>query len=501
MIPPRVRLGRLVGAAIVTAVALLVAPVPRTPAQSSIFFVTPEGSDVTGDGSAGRPWATIGHAAAVVPDAPNTLVVVAEGTYAGPVRIPRAFGSPIGFRAEKPYYVRLVADGETVLDVTGARNVTLAGFEVTRGGAGPAGAPLVRIGGAGSPTLEIQLRDMVIHDGRSDDLVRVGPEARQVLVESSVLYNPGRGGSHLRVTGAEGLQVAGNIFFNAFAADQPERTSAGSFLVLSRAGAGAAASRDVSVDRNIFLDWQGIAGGHFVTVGGGAGFPAAEQVLIESNLFAGNSPQPMAAPLGLDGARSLTFRANTVAGDLPAAAYAVQLQRAAGAPANQDVRYFNNVWSDPTGTMADFSDGARSTVTGLQTQNNLYWNGGAPIPEDGEALSVRADAAAVIGDPLLPDQAGLVPPVWDRQSKLFGGRYRTQRAAFEALAETARTAGDSPAIDRAMGEQAPLIDLLGRPRGVPDIGALEQQPLTDATPTPRPAGRRLYLPVARRGVR
>lgn len=496
---PARRLARLV----LLACATLLAPAPAAGvrAQTSIFFVTVEGSDETGDGSAARPWATLSHASETVLDAPNTLVVVGDGTYTNPVRIQRAFGSPVGFRAEKPYRVRLATGGETVLDLGGARNVTLAGFEVTRTGPGPAGAPLVRIGGSAAPTHEIQLRDMVIHDGQSGELLQIGPAAREVLVESSLFYNPGRTAGHMRVSSTESVQIAGNIFLNDFPAGDPGRASAGSAVVIGRAGPGSAASRAVVLDRNIFLNWQGASAGTFVALDGSSGFPAAEEVRIESNLFLGNSPLPLAAPLAVHGGRNVTFRANTVAGNLPASAFAAQLVRDSGVAANESVRFFNNIWSDPTGSMGNFASGARSTVTGLQNRNNLYWNGGAPIPEQGEALSWRTDPAALIGDPLLPAQREINLPVWDAQTHRFGGRAATLREAFEALAEYARPADGSPAIDHATGDQAPLIDLLGRPRGVPDIGALENHPLSGATRTPPPQRHVSYLPAARKGVR
>jgi hypothetical protein len=134
----------------------------------------------------------------------------------------------------------------------------------------------------------------------------------------------------------------------------------------------------------------------------------------------------------------------------------------------------------------------------VESLNNLYWNGGRPVPDGSGVLRLDADPAAVVADPLLPPAVAVVPPRWDPATASFAGGYETFSAAFAALAAQARTGSRSPAIDQADAAHMPLIDLLGRPRGVPDIGALEHRPLP--TPTPAPPGKhRAWLPLLMHG--
>jgi hypothetical protein len=75
-------------------------------AWSGIYYVAPEGSDAAGDGSAARPWATLAHAAASIPDDGST-VLVRDGVYRGRVRLSRRFSRRAVFRAEHAYRARL----------------------------------------------------------------------------------------------------------------------------------------------------------------------------------------------------------------------------------------------------------------------------------------------------------------------------------------------------------------------------------------------------------
>src|SRR5687767_1774524 len=65
------------------------------------YFVDAAGDDRAGDGSAAKPWKTITHAAARVPDE-GVHIVVRPGEYNGVVRIARKFTRPMVVRSEKP---------------------------------------------------------------------------------------------------------------------------------------------------------------------------------------------------------------------------------------------------------------------------------------------------------------------------------------------------------------------------------------------------------------
>jgi hypothetical protein len=165
-------------------------------------------------------------------------------------------------------------------------------------------------------------------------------------------------------------------------------------------------------------------------------------------------------------------------------------------PANENIRFFDNVWSDPTGTMGsesadasrnDFSDTPIGETSTFTIARNLYWNGGAAIPDQaGELVGIDDDPSPVQGDPLLGSQAGIVVPRWNPGTGLFADGSATIREAFVRLVSTYGTpAPGSAALDAADPTQAPADDILGNSRtsaGIPDLGAVER----GATPLPPP---------------
>src|SRR5690606_12156434 len=115
---------------------------------------------------------------------------------------------------------------------------------------------------------------------------------------------------------------------------------------------------------------------------------------------------------GAKGVKDVVFRNNTIVGDLPSSAFAMRLNREASNLANRNLRFLNNVWSDPTGTMRNFSDGRPDESAELELRNNLYWNGGNDAPR-GSVLSPSDDPEALFQDPRLPSADGLVLPRWN----------------------------------------------------------------------------------------
>jgi hypothetical protein len=142
-----------------------------------------------------------------------------------------------------------------------------------------------------------------------------------------------------------------------------------------------------------------------------------------------------------------------------------------------NARFYNNLWSDPTGTMTDFSDTLPGEVQSFTLLRNGYWNGGLALPEDAlDAVNPSDDAQALIGNPGLANQTGLQTPHWVPGMLQFNGGYATIREAFVALVENyGQPAPGSIGIDQGLGSEMPADDILGRNRGAqPDLGAYER---------------------------
>jgi hypothetical protein len=174
----------------------------------------------------------------------------------------------------------------------------------------------------------------------------------------------------------------------------------------------------------------------------------------------------------------VTFRNNTVSGNLPSSAFAMTLRAVGSNPDNENIRFYNNVWSDPTGTMNDFSDTVPGETGSLALSNNLYWNAGRAIPsEAGDLLNAGSDARRVVADPGIRAPDGVAIPRWNAQNRQFGGGFGSICDAFTHIAKTYGAARpDGPVLNAGDSGNAPGDDLLGRQRtGGADLGALESE--------------------------
>jgi hypothetical protein len=249
---------------------------------------------------------------------------------------------------------------------------------------------------------------------------------------------------------------------------------------------GLEGSERITVRRNVFLNWQGNTGANFVLVGeDGQDYFEGEDVLVENNLMIGNAPNDMRAAFGVKGGRNVTFRNNTVVGDLPALAYALRVNREDANPVNQNIYFYNNLWADPTGTMGaeaggganDFSDGPAADVSNLVLDNNLYWNGGAAIPPGEQVSPLVDDGNRVVANPLLnANHASIVLPRWNGVAFLSGAT-SIQQEFTRLVMRYGAIPANSPAAGQGDPAHAPAEDILGRARdGAPDIGAFEFTP-------------------------
>jgi hypothetical protein len=471
-------------------VGMLTAPAPRfaTSVLHCEYWVAPDGHD-SDPGSFEKPWATLDRASAQVLalGGSGCTIWFKDGLYPGANDLHERFVAPTTFKAANPYKAILENDGQ-VVEISGARNVILEGFEIRH--AGPAAGKLVAyVSGAGDLWAEdIVLRNNIFHDSYNDDLLKIHNGARFVMVVGNVFYNQGPGEEHLDVNGVTDITIQDNIFFNDFAGSgRSDGADAHSFITIKDSTGNpdrVGASRHVHVRRNIFLNWEGRRD-TFVQVGNdGKPYYEAADIRIENNLMIGNGRDEVYATLGVRGARDVVFANNTVVGDLPSSSYAMWVATHHQNPPNQHIAFYNNIWSDPTGTMGSdssggpnkFSNGDPAQTSNLFLDNNLYWNGGAAIPPGDLVSPLVHDPRPIVADPLLgPAQAAMVLPRWNGSA--FLSRNTSTRQEFVRLVELyGALPQGSPAIGAADPAFTPADDILGRPRSAtPDLGAYEYQ--------------------------
>lgn len=460
------------------------------------YYVATNGSDSSGNGSSSRPWKTLSHAVKKVPD--GATILVRPGTYNGMVNLDRVFSRGITIRSDKQYRARLRNGNNKVINGTGAGYI-ISGFDIAHN-RGATGMYVIQIHDAkkdGKGGRHFTLRDNIIHDSYNNDLIKVNSGSKDIVIEGNMFYNMGgpEVDNHIDVNSATDVIIQDNIFFNDFAASgRSNKNNTGHFIVIKDSNGnrdGVLGSRYIKVRRNIFLNWQGEPGSAFIGLGDGRKFSfyQAQDILIENNLFLGNSKNKIHGPIKIIGAKNVTFRNNTIQGDLPGNSFAMRLVKSSSGLKNVNIRFYNNIWSDPKGTMgADspsgplrFSNTPRNETQSFSINSNLYWNNGKAIPKkSSDLINYTNDAARVIANPKLPSKLdGLNTPCWNPDRNRFDGGYKTIREVFTSLVNRfGKISSSSPAIGKANRNNAPSEDILKKPRnqGAPDIGAYEYRP-------------------------
>ncbi len=484
----------LLGLLLTTAVS----PQPTAAVPNATYYVATNGNDNTGNGSESIPWATITHALDTVPD--ESLILVKPGLYEGQVSLARQFANGVMVRSEEPYLAKLRHNG-TVIKCFYGQGITLEGFDIAHSSAG--GALIIQIQDlldGVERVSRITLRNNIIHDSYNNDLLKINNGAGDILVEGNMFFNQSGSDEHIDINSVENVTVQDNIFFNDFAgSSRPNNNDTSSYIVIKDSNDnddGIMGSSNITVRRNIFLNWEGSTGNNFVLIGeDGKPYFEGRDIVVENNLMLGNSSNVMRAAFGVKGGQNILFRHNTIVGDLPSLAFAMRLNTEGSNPNNENIEFYNNIWSDPTGTMGaenssssnDFSDTPIGETDSFTLNRNLYWNGGSAIPESGsELVNYTDDSNRIVDNPLLPGQSGLVVPHWNSDTQTFRDGSQTIRDAFVRLVMGNGRLGDnSPAIDTADPSQAVSEDILGNPRATADIGAVEHTMLNE----------KVYLPM------
>jgi hypothetical protein len=466
------------------------------------YFVATTGNDTTGDGSAGKPFATITKAVNTVPD--GCLVLVKPGTYTGRVALDASFAAGITVRSEQPYQAKLRNDSR-VVDVWTGQGIALEGFDIAHTGPNPRLDTVLfvtdRRGPAGGAdrTRRIAFRNNVIHDSYYNDIVKINNGCTEISIVGNVFYNQGpmfmKDGNpyyhqHIDINSVTDILVEGNIFFNDFAGSgRPLNNDTSSYILVKDsdgAADGMLGCERINIRRNVFMNWEGTSGHNFLLMGeDGNSYYEARDVTIENNLLLGNSPTPMKAPFNAKGVSGIKFRYNTLVGSFPGRTW-LRINRErnfAGTAYNMpsDIDFTGNVFSDPTGTMEWFSESADADVGTVNLADNVFWNGGKNLPVTAtDVVQPTSDPTFVQPgvDPRLPSipTAKIACPRWVPSTGRFAEGSRTIAEAFERLVDLYAVPGpDTPLIDRGNPAQAPTVDIKGRPRtGNPDVGCYER---------------------------
>jgi hypothetical protein len=366
--------------------------------------VATTGSDTTGDGSSGAPFATIQRAAQVAQ--PGTAIVVHEGTYPGGTFIADLAGTenaPIWIGGAEGENKPVLQGGGNAMQLVRARYVVVHDLEVR-----DASANGLSVDDGGdyaneNATRYLVFRDLDIHDigsnGNQDCLKLSGVNDYWVLTSSFARCGGGMSGSGIDHVGCHDGVIAGNRFSDMAASGNAVQCKGG--------------STDITIVANQITD----GGARAINLGGSTGFeffrpplstsaPNAEarRIHVIANLIEGS-----VAPLAFVGCVDCLAANNTIVAPENWVARILQETVTSGGyeflPSSNG-RFVNNlVHYDRSAISTHVNVGGGTDAASFTFQNNLWYaydqpGNSAPI------LPVTETAGVVGSDPGFVDGPG-----------------------------------------------------------------------------------------------
>jgi len=454
-----------------------------SPMKGNQYFVSLVGHDYKGDGSRLRPYRTIDYAIYMAKD--DSTIIVTPGTYKGETRIKKGFKKGLLLKSEFPYLAKLTNNSRVLAIVGNASNIIIEGFEITHSSK-KTGPVLIQFDGYATDKVHhVTLRNSIIHNSFNNDLVKINNGVEDIKIECNMFYNQGDSDEHIDINSVKNITVSDNVFFNDFKKNNRKISlETSSYIVIKDSNSNEdqfLGSQNINVLRNVFFNWQGSRGQGFVLIGeDGKPYFEANNVTIANNLMIGNSPIEMRSPFGVKGAQNIQFYHNTIVGDLPSQAFAFRINTEKNNPVNNNISFYNNIWSDPFSTMGqgptdknnDFSDTLHYQLDSFTLHNNVYWNGGSDIPSSFfDRVNIDDDPSAHIMDPKISSSHALITPIWKEDTQNFDDNSYSIRDAFKKIV----LLYGIPKQKLNFKSTTPIttLDILGNIRKKSTVGAVE----------------------------
>lgn len=361
----------------------------------------PRGDDTTGDGTSLMPYKTIEKGSAMA-TAAGTCVQVHAGTYtpAATVTFPNdgTSGSPIVLRS---------ADGKGMAIIDGSAVTAAPTVEVSRDytvidGFQFQNAPLngnvfaVRFDGQHILKCEGSvLRNSTLSGGYSE--LKIYQNSHGVLVENNEFSGPSAS-STASLTGASGLVFRANYVHDIDTGDSGTIEFFGGSTV-------------ATFEKNLFQDITSSAGA--LVLGDACGSTcdndpqhfAAVNALARNNIF-----NRVNRALDIQGCNNCSVLSNTII-DGGETGYVFKIASATTNGVTQPtagLRIVDNLLASPSGVMGTVLNLAPASLTGLNMDYNLFFNGPNAVVL-GTTHPATADAHSVMGDPLFAGAMDLRP--------------------------------------------------------------------------------------------